>query len=153
MPPAGVFNRPDLYSRRGWRWLQHIVGEFWSHWPKEFLHSLQTWQKWNISKRNFQVGDVVLLKEDTGRSKSPKAQIVSTEPDSQGIVMTMNCFCGMVDRWMAFSFISSRDQGPGLRAEFEPVQNLSSALVEWSCAVVITNTPKCSAEGVWYIKQ
>ena len=146
MPPAGVFNRPDLYSRRGWRRLQHIAGEFWSHWPKEFLHSLQTWQKWNISKRNFQVGDVVSLKEDTGRSKWPMAQIVSTEPDSQGIVMMMNCFCGMVDRRMAFSLISSRDQGPGPRAGFEPAQNLSSGLVEWSCAVVITTTPRQSVQ-------
>ena len=59
MPPLGVFNRPDLYSRRRWRWVQHIAGEFWSGWQKEFLQSLQAWQKWNISKRNFQVGDVV----------------------------------------------------------------------------------------------
>ena len=30
MPPPGVFNRPDLYSRRRWRRVQHIAGEFWS---------------------------------------------------------------------------------------------------------------------------
>ena len=31
------------------------------------------------------------------------------------------------------------------RAGFEPAQNLSSGLVEWSCAVVITTTPRvCS---------
>ena len=86
MSPPGVFNRPDLYSRRRWRQVQHIAGEFWSRWQKAFLQSLQVQQKWNISKRNFQIGDVVLLKENTGRSKWPMAQIVSTEPDSQGIV-------------------------------------------------------------------
>ena len=69
MPPPGVFNRPDLYSRRRWRQVQHIAGEFWSRWQKEFLQSLQARQKWNITKRNFQVGDVVLLKEDTERNK------------------------------------------------------------------------------------
>ena len=64
--------------------------------------------------------------------------------------MMMNCFCGMVDRRKAFSLISSRDNcqrsSPSRisdtpRAGFEPAQNLSSGLVEWSCAVVITTTP------------
>ena len=41
MPPPGVLNRPDLYSRRQWRQVQHIAGEFWSCWRKEFLQSLQ----------------------------------------------------------------------------------------------------------------
>ena len=84
--PPGVFSRPDLYSRRRWRRVQDIAGEFWSRWQKEFIQSLQTWQKWNISKRNFQVGNVILLMEDIGRNKWPMARIVSTEPDSQGIV-------------------------------------------------------------------
>ena len=89
MPPPGVFNRPDLYSRRRRRRVQHIAGEFWSRWRKEFLQSLQARQKWSISKRNFQVGDVVLLKEDIGRNKWPMARIVSTNPDSQGIVRSV----------------------------------------------------------------
>ena len=89
MPPPGIFNRPDLYSRRRWRRVQHIAGEFWSRWRKEFLQSLQARQKWNIPKRNFQVGDIVLLKEDTGRNKWPMARIVNTEPDSRGIVRSV----------------------------------------------------------------
>ena len=65
--------------------------------------------------------------------------------------MMMNCFCGMVDRWKAFSFISSRDHcqrsstsriSNPPRAGYGPAQNLSSGLVEWSCAVVITTTPR-----------
>ena len=67
IPPPGVFNRPHLYSRRQCRRVQHIAGEIWSRWRKEFLHSLQARQKWNISKRNFQVGDAVFLKEEIGR--------------------------------------------------------------------------------------
>ena len=31
MPLPRVFNRPDLYSHRRWRQVQHIAGEFWSH--------------------------------------------------------------------------------------------------------------------------
>ena len=60
-------------------------------------------------------------------------------------------FCGMVDRRKAFSLISSRGhcQRSSLsrisdtpRAGFEPAQNLSSGLVKWRCAVVITTTPR-----------
>ena len=59
----------------------------------------------------------------------------------------VNCFCGLVDRWKGFSLISSPDHcqrsSPSRisdtpRAGIEPAQNLSSGLVEWSCAVVIT---------------
>ena len=65
------------------------------------------------------------------------------------MMMMMNCFCGMADRRKVLSFISSRDhcqrsspsQISGTpRAGFEPAQNLSSGLVEWSCAVVITTS-------------
>ena len=63
----------------------------------------------------------------------------------------MNCFCSMVDRRKTFSLISSRDHcqrsSPSWvsdtpRAGFEPAQSLSSDLLEWSCAVVITTTPR-----------
>ena len=65
--------------------------------------------------------------------------------------MMMNCFCGMVDRLKTFSLISSWDHfqrsSPSQisdtpRAEFEPVQNLTPGFVEWSCAEVITITPR-----------
>ena len=55
----------------------------------------------------------------------------------------------MVDWRKVFNLISSRDhcqRSPPLwisdmpRAGFEPAKNLSSSLVEWSCAVVITTT-------------
>ena len=73
------------------------------------------------------------------------------------MMMMMNCFCGMVDRQKAFSLISSRDHcqrsSPSRisntpRAGFEPAQNLSSGLVEWSYAVEITTTPRRHRHGV-----
>ena len=60
----------------------------------------------------------------------------------------MNCFCGMVDWRKAFSLISSwghcQRSSPSRIpwAGLEPAQNLSSGLVECSCAVVITTTPR-----------
>ena len=66
------------------------------------------------------------------------------------MMMMMNCFCGMDDRRKAFSLISSRDNcqrsspriSDTLRAGFEPAQNLSSGLVECSCAIMTTTTPR-----------
>ena len=37
-----------------------------------------------------------------------------------------------------------------LQAGFEPAKNLSSGLVEWSCAVVITTTSRCHKPRTWY---
>ena len=68
------------------------------------------------------------------------------------MMMMMNCFCGMVDRRKAFILVSSLDHcqrsspsqiSDTLRAGFEPAQNLSSGLVEGSCTVLITITPRC----------
>ena len=67
--------------------------------------------------------------------------LMKTSPCVVNLVMMkmMNYFCGMVDRRQAFSLISSRDhcqRSPPLRifdspqAGFEPVQNLSSGLIE-----------------------
>ena len=63
----------------------------------------------------------------------------------------MNCFGSVVNQWKAFSLISSQDRcqrfspsriSDTLGTRFEPAQNLSSAFVEWSCAVVITTTSR-----------
>ena len=63
------------------------------------------------------------------------------------MMMMMNCFHGMVNRRKEFSLHSSRDhcQRSSLSRisntppeGFEPVENLSSGLVEWSHTAVIT---------------
>ena len=70
--------------------------------------------------------------------------------------MMMNCICGMADRRKVFSLISSRDRrqrsSPSRisdtpRAGFESAQSMSLGLVERSCPVVVTITPRrhCAA--------
>ena len=67
------------------------------------------------------------------------------------MMMMINCFCGMVDQRKAFSLISSQNHcqrsSPSRISDtpwagFEPAQSLRSGLVQWSCAVVITTTPR-----------
>ena len=65
------------------------------------------------------------------------------------MMMTMNVFCGMVNRQKVFSLISSQEHcqksSPSqisntLQAGFKLAQNLSSDYAELSCAVLITPT-------------
>ena len=63
LPPPGDFLRPDLYSCRRWRRVQLIVNEFWCHWRKELLQSLQERKKLTSTKRNLKVGDIAILQE------------------------------------------------------------------------------------------
>ena len=67
MAPPGTFTQADIYSRRRWRRVQHLVNEFWSRWRSEYLQSLQSRRKWTQPRRNFAVNDVVLLKDDATR--------------------------------------------------------------------------------------
>ena len=88
--PPGVFQKADMYCRKRWRVVQHLANEFWSRWRKEYLLALQARSKWTEKKRNFEVGDVVLLKDgDTGRNKWPLGVVVSAAPGEDGLVRTV----------------------------------------------------------------
>ena len=63
MPPPGKFSKPDLYCRKRWRCIQHVINEFWPHWRREFLQLLQERKKWHDKKWNFQSGYNVLLQD------------------------------------------------------------------------------------------
>ena len=67
------------------------------------------------------------------------------------MMMMMNCCCDLVERWKAFSLISSQDHclrssplwiSDTPQVGLELVQNLNAGLVQWSCAVVITTMPQ-----------
>ena len=52
LPPPGAFGDVDLYSRKRWRRVQHMVNEFWTRWRKEYLVTLQERSKWEKKTRN-----------------------------------------------------------------------------------------------------
>ena len=89
MPPPCEFNKPDAYSKRRWRCVQHIAGEFWSRWGKGFLQSLQVRQIWKKGIRNFAVGDIVLLRNDCHWNQWPMARIVGIDADGKNDVLSI----------------------------------------------------------------
>ena len=87
IPPPGKFQRADLYSRMWWRRVQYLANKFWLRCRQEFLQSLQTRDKWNHSRRNLSVGDIVTSKEDKRvRNQWPLATVVEVYPSADGCV-------------------------------------------------------------------
>ena len=84
--PPDVFKGHDKYSKR-WRQAQCLADSFWKRWMKGYLPALQTRQKWSVPRRNFAVGELVLVvDEKTLRAHWPMGLIEEVFPDSYGYV-------------------------------------------------------------------
>lgn len=85
--PPGEFQRADIYSRKRWRRVQFLADEFWRRWRKDYLQSLQPRQKWQTKRRNLQVDDVVIVKnENEPRNCWKTARVEEAHPDEDGLV-------------------------------------------------------------------
>nr|XP_039257584.1 uncharacterized protein LOC120334188 [Styela clava] len=74
--PPGLFDKKDCYTRRRWRQIQYLADQFWIRWTKEYLPTLQTRQKWTSKERNMEVGDIVLLVDNTIREGSGRLGVL-----------------------------------------------------------------------------
>ena len=87
LAPPGNFQRADVYSKKRWRRVQQLADEFWQRWRKSYLQSLQTRQKWTTPMKNVEVGDIVILKDDSvPRNCWKLARVETTYPDADGYV-------------------------------------------------------------------
>ena len=87
MPLPGIFPKEDLYAKKHWRRVQYLSNQFWNRWRHEYLQILQSRQKWNEHRRDIQVGDVVILKdEDLPRGSWRIARVEDTTPSEDGHV-------------------------------------------------------------------
>ena len=79
LPPPGVFQRADLYSRKRWHCVHSLANEFWSKGKADYFQLLQTRQKWVKAGRNMAVDDVVMVKDDSlPQNCWPLARVVQT---------------------------------------------------------------------------
>ena len=84
----------DIYCRRQWRRVQHLANEFWSRWKKEVYATLQVRHKWNKIVRNFKVGDIVLLREETSRNKWLVGRVIAIQDGNDGFIRNVNVVVG-----------------------------------------------------------
>ena len=95
MSPLGVFQKPDLYWRRRWRRIQHLINEFSSRWRREFIQTLQECQEWVKMSRNFSICDIVLLKTDlTRRNHWSMCKVIRTNSDDKRVVRSVKLLLG-----------------------------------------------------------
>ena len=85
--PPGLFVESDSYSRRRWAQVQYLADIFWKRWRRGYLPLLQQRQKWFNPKRNFAVGDTVIVVDDSSpRNVWPIGRITEVFPDNRGMV-------------------------------------------------------------------
>ena len=90
-PPPGIFQKADVYCRKRWRSVQYLANEFWNRFKKEYLQASQKRTKWNTTCRNLTVNDIVLIMdEDTPRSKWPMGRVMEVFPSDDGLVRKVN---------------------------------------------------------------
>ena len=95
LSPPGKFDESDLYARKRWRRVQHLVNEFWYRWRREYLQNLQTRQKWVQPKRNLKVNDVVIVKdENLPRGEWCLGRVIETFPSQDGYVRSVKLAIG-----------------------------------------------------------
>lgn len=88
--PPGQFQKEDIYARRRWRQVQYMSELFWKRWIKEYLPQLQERQKWSRLRRNFKLGDIVIIIDDSApRNSWPLGKIVETTLDKKGLVRSL----------------------------------------------------------------
>ena len=82
-----MFQRADIYCRKRWRAVQHLANEFWSRFSKEYVRVSQIRNKWNETRRNVAVNDIVLvLDKDLPRNRWSKGRVVEVFPGEDGLV-------------------------------------------------------------------
>lgn len=64
IPDENDYKAIPLNRLSRWQLLQRIVQDFWKRWHDEYLYSLIHSPKWTQVRRNFQVNDLVIIKED-----------------------------------------------------------------------------------------
>ena len=92
--PTGIFDSNDAYVKQRWRQIQFLSNIFWRRWTREYLPLLQTRQKWIRPRRNIQVGDIVLMAENTPRNVWPLGRVMDCVRDKKGLVRVVKIKIG-----------------------------------------------------------
>ena len=90
MSPPGIFQDADKYSRKRWRRVQQLADEFWCRWKKEFLQCLQTRPKSCQARKNLQIEDIVIIKDDNlPRNQWELARVIEVFKSKDGQVRSV----------------------------------------------------------------
>ena len=100
LPQHPMENLP-MSSKKRWHICQKVSTEFWQRWSKEYLQTLQRRQKWKNPQRDFNVDDVVLIKDQELFVRSWPLAIITklhTGPDGRVRAVTLRTQKGVYTR-------------------------------------------------------
>lgn len=72
--------------RSSWKMAQHIVGEFWKRWVKEYLPVITRRNKWFKETKDLAEGDLVLIVNGNGRTQWIRGRVEKTVVGRDGRV-------------------------------------------------------------------
>ncbi|XP_070407941.1 uncharacterized protein [Nothobranchius furzeri] len=82
-------------TKRRWRHIQYLVEQFWSRWRKEYLSNIVLRQRWHTPKRNLQLGDIVMMKDEgLPRNEWRLARVVQATKNRDGLVRRVKICLG-----------------------------------------------------------
>lgn len=87
--PSDLTGVRTTYLKR-WQLVQQMYQHFWQRWHDEYIMTLANRPKWRQRERNFQVGDLVLVKEENvAPSHWSLGRIKQTFPGPDGLVRSV----------------------------------------------------------------
>ena len=93
--PPGSFVKEDVFARKKWRQVQILADHFWKRWLKEYIPALQERQKWQRPRRNAEVGDLVLLVDESlPRGQWRMGRVIKAVCGRDGLVRTVEVKTG-----------------------------------------------------------
>lgn len=85
IPDEGDFRETPINRLSRWNHLQKMTQHFWERWHTEYLNGMINRSKWPFQKRNFKIGDLVVIREDNlppTKWKLARIQEVLPGPDN-----------------------------------------------------------------------
>lgn len=77
----------SILGLKRWKLCQALTQHFWKRWSTEYLNGLQRFNKWKRPKRNLQVNDIVLIKDNrTAPCQWPLGRVTKIHPGPDTLV-------------------------------------------------------------------
>ena len=77
--------------KKRWRRIQEFTRHFWHRWMREWVPSLSSRKKWYQSRKNLQVGDIVLLvSPESPRAHWLLGKVIEVYPGKDGYIGSVN---------------------------------------------------------------
>ena len=92
--PTQTDSQVTVSLQRRWKLTRQLSQEIWHLWKSTYLKPINAHSKWKTARPNLQVGDVVVVKDETLRQRTwPLALVIRTFPGKGELVRVVDIRC------------------------------------------------------------